>query len=228
VPSDLNLWITILVLFLLFVWGLHFLIYTPDHRHRKHRRKIEKPQEQKDWKQISLRLERHIQELRQENVEWQKRVRILEKQEEVYKARYAEIQERLQREKVWQKKEEEDLSKKHQQVKQYQEEVHTIEQRMEKEYSELIQLRRAEGELRETVERLEHQIKYLQNEAQKARAQSDGYRKEMLELRAQNARLSRKHEDTQWIAKSVHLKLKEELRQVKNDLERLKPGGGSV
>lgn len=227
-PSDPKLWITILVLFLLFVWGLYFLIYTPDRRRAKRRRKPEKPQEQKDWKQISLRLEKHIQDLRKENVEFQKRIRVLEKQEEVYKGRYAEIQDRLQREKIWQKKEEEDLTKKNRQMKQYQEEVRQLEQRMEQEHAELIILRRSEAELKDTVERLEHQIKYLQGESQKAQAQADGYRKEMMELRSQNARLSKKHEDTQWIAKSVHLKLKEELRQVKNDLERLQSGEGSA
>ena len=222
---DTSLWITIIVLFLIFVWGLYFLAYTTGKGRKKRRRpKPMKDREQKDWKQISLRLEKHIQELRRENINWQKRVKVLEKQEEIYKGRNAGLQEKLERERVWQKKEEEDLGKKNKRLNQFKDEVKRLEQKLEHEYSELILVRRANDELKETAENQDRQIKYLQAESQKAKAQTDSYRKEMLGLRAENAKLSQKHEDTQWIAKSVHLKVKEELRQVRKDLQRLESG----
>ncbi len=221
-PANLKLWITIGVLFLLFVLGLHFLIFVEKKNKRRRRVKPIKPTEQKDWKQASLKLERHVQLVRRENLDWQKRVKVLEREVVIYKQKNADLGEKLKRERVWQKKEVQDQKNCHKRAHQLENDMRTLEQNLEKEHLELVALRRKDTDTQEIVENQEHQVRYLQGEVGKITARADSYRKEILELRSENKKLAQKHEDVQWIAKSIHMKVKEELRQVKKELDCLK------
>ena len=220
---DIQLWIIVAVLFLLFVFGLSFLISAGGKKQKKHRHpKPIKTREQKDWQEVSLRLEKHINSLRKENLGWQKKIKVLEKELEIYKEKNADLKEKNQRERSWQKKETVGLEKKSKRIKQLEIEIKNIERVLESEHSELIFLRRESAEFKETAEREAEQIKSLDLEVDKAKAQSEAYRKDILDLRGENKKLSQKHEDVQWIAKSVHMKVKEELRQKSQECEHLR------
>lgn len=220
--EDPILWIAILVLFSLFASGMYILIQINKRYKRiKRRPRPVKAQEQKDWKAASLRLEKHIYALRKENINWQKKTKVLEKELEIFKVKNDELSEKLDRERLWQKKEEEDAAKKNKRTRQLENELKAMEQKIEQEHSELIVFRRENQEIKETTENQIHQIKYLQGDIQKAQVQCETYRKEILDLRSENKKLSRKHEDVQWIAKSVHMKVKDELYQARQEIKRL-------
>lgn len=220
------LWIIVVALFLLFAAGLFFLtaISADGNSRRRPRRKApqEKEQDQRDWKRVALRLEKHISDMRLENMDWQKTVRKLEKESELYKAKYEDVKAALDRERGWKEKEGEESDKKGKRMKYLEEELARMERRAETEHIELLALRRDNAKLKETADILEEGRKAQEARAEKIQAQSDAWRQEILDLRVENKKLSRRHEDTQWIAKSAHLRVKEELRKKTEELERLK------
>ena len=219
----MELWVIVGILFLLFVFGLSFLISTGGKKRKKKRSSRQmQPKEQKDWKEVSLRLEKHVHSVRKENLECQKRIKILEREAEVYKDKTNNLKEKLERERNWQKKEGEGADRKGLRIKQLEEELKKNEHQLELEHSELILFRRESIEFKEIAEKEEEEIKSLELEVQKVKSQSDDYRKDILDLRSENKKLSKKHEDVQWIAKSVHVKVKEELRQKTQECEHLR------
>lgn len=220
---DIELWVIIGILFLLFVFGLSFLISTGGKKRKKKRISGEmKSKEQKDWKKASLRLEKHINILREENIGWQKNVKVLERETEIHKDKVGVLKEKLDRERKWQKKEAQSVDRKGERVKQLEEALEKIEHQLESEHSEVIILRRENIEAKDEVESKAERIKALELEIQKIKAQSDVYRDDILNLRSENRKLSKKHEDVQWIAKSVHMKVKEELRHKVQECEHLR------
>jgi len=218
----LQLWIIVGVLFLFFVFGLFFLIsISSKERRRKHFKKPVTEKEQRDWKDAALRLEKHIESLRQQNIDWQKKVKILVKEGDIYKQKIEDLKEKLEREKGWKEKEAQDLDKKGLRIKHLEEELTRLEKRGEREHIELIALRRENGELRQKADAEAEDIRRLASQMEKIQAQADAYRREILDLRAENKKLSQRHEDTQWIAKSVHQKVKEALREKTEEVDRL-------
>ncbi len=220
---DVQLWIIVGILFFLFVIGLFFLISISDKQ--KQKRKALRPleeKEQKNWKEVCLRMEHHVVVLRKESLTWQKRVRVLEREADVYKKKCDDLTEKLDRERGWQKKETQDVDTKNKRIQQLETELRAVEKKMEDEHAELIVLRRENTMIKGTAEKEAEEIRAIQLEMQKVQAQSDVYRKDILDLRADNKKLSQKHEDVQWIAKSVHLKVKEELRQKIQECEHLR------
>ncbi|HSV43140.1 MAG TPA: hypothetical protein VLJ10_01170 [Candidatus Bathyarchaeia archaeon] len=225
---DLELWIMIGILFLLFFFGLFFLgSVSQSKKIKKHRPKPLTQKEQKEWKEAALHLEKQLLQARRENIDVQKQAKVLQKELDIYKEKNTALKEKLDRERGWQKKEEQDIDKQGRHLQELQHELKAMETRFETEHSELILLRREKENFKEEIDRAAAQIKSLQEQADKAQAFSDSLRKEMLDLRAQNKVLSKRHEDVQWIARSVHLKVKEELRQKTEELEALKKKMGN-
>jgi len=228
VVGDIDLWIMIGILFLLFFFGLFFLGSAGRTKKVKRRRpKTLTQKEQKEWKAAALHLEKQLLLSRRENIDVQKQVKILQKELDIYKEKNTALKEKLDRERGWQKKEEQDIDKQGRHLQELQHELKAMEARFETEHSELILLRREKENFKEEIERAAVQIKSLQEQSDKAQALSDSLRKEMMDLRAQNKVLSKRHEDVQWIARSVHLKVKEELRQKTEELEALKKKMGN-
>jgi hypothetical protein len=219
------LWVMAAVLFLFFIAGLIFVMSVGTGKPKKRRKIIVQQTDEKtlqDWKNTALRLEKHIVSLKQDQLEWQKKTGIMEKETAVYKQQCADFQEKLERERGWQKKEEDELGKKQGRIQALESEVQQLERRVESEHSELLLLRRENMELKGSLDKGHKEKEDLESKIEKILAQTDSYRKEILDLRAENTKLSKRHEDTQWIAKSVHLKIKEELRVASNELARLK------
>ncbi len=223
--NHFQLWILVGFLFFFFILGLFFLISISSKEKRMRRRPLKTAapeKEQQDWKAAALRLERLIVDLRQDNVSWQKKVKALEKEGDVYRQKQAALDEQLRREREWKQKEEADLDKRGSRIQKLEQELKQVERRTENEHAELLLLRRENQDLTAKVTKDSEQIKALEIKADKIQAQADSYRKEILDLRAENKKLSQRHEDVQWIAKSVHLKVKEELRLKAQEVDRLK------
>lgn len=226
--GDIDLWIIIGILFLLFFFGLFFLGSVSRAKTvKRHRPKTLTQKEQKEWKEAALHLEKQLLQARRENIDVQKQVKVLQKELDIYKEKNTALKEKLDRERGWQKKEEQDNDKQGRHLQELQNELKVTEARFETEHAELILLRREKENFKEEIDRAAAQIKSLQEQADKAQALSDSFRKEMLDLRAENKVLSKRHEDVQWIARSVHLKVKEELRQKTEELEALKKKMGN-
>ncbi|MEW5894242.1 MAG: hypothetical protein AB1650_00545 [Candidatus Omnitrophota bacterium] len=222
-PVNIELWIVVGFLFGLFVLGLVFLMSLERKKARSPRRvKPLKEKEQKDWRDAALRLEKHVIELRKESADWHKQVKGLQKDLEIYQKKYEDLSIKLDREKTWEQKESAEREKKNLRIRELENEVKRAESQLEKEHMEFVLIRRQNDDFRQETERQTEMIRQLNGDLEKAKAQTDVYRKEILELRAENKKLSKRHDDVQWIAKSVHMQVKDELRRKTEELEKLR------
>ena len=219
---DRYLLIVVGVIFGVFVVAVLTLFPNPSQRVRKKRPKPVSEQEQKDWKAVSLRMERHIRELKQDIFELQKREKLLSRELEISKEKESVLQTKLNQERGWQQKGASELEKKGLELQKITTTLKAAEERLASEHSELLRIQRQEKELLDEIAGLKKSAQSLEFELSQARAQAESYRKEMLDLRSDNARLSKKHDDTSWIAKTEYLKIKEELRVKEKELDRVK------
>ncbi len=178
--------------------------------------------ENKDWKEVSLKLERHIYNLRQEIEHLQKGARALEKELKIEKDKYAKLQEKLSQERGWQKKEEEDIERKTKEWLQQKEDLKTAEGNLEQEHRDRLRLERELEEIKTEALQANEGKRTLEIQIAKLNAQIEYYRKEMLQLREINAKLSQREEETTFIAKSEYAKLEQQLKQKDKELEALR------
>ena len=61
-----------------------------------------------------------------------------------------------------------------------------------------------------------------ESEIAQLKAKNENARHEVVDLRKENMELSKKKEDTMWVAKTDHDKLQQALREKKKEFERLK------
>ncbi len=219
---DQYLLIVVGVIFGVFVVAL--LTFFPSSTHRP-KKKFSKPMsenEQKDWKTVSLRMERHIHDLKRDVFELQKKEKLLSRELEVSREKENALQIKLNQERGWQKKGVSEFEKRGLEVQKLNNGLKNAEERLANEHSEFLRIQRQDKELLDEIVVLKQEKQSLEQEFSQARAQAEAYRKEILELRAENARISKKHDDTSWIAKTEYMKVKEELRVKEKELERIK------
>lgn len=224
---DLYLLIVVGVVFAVFVVALLTLFPSSSRPAKKKREKPMNEKEQKDWKTVSLRLERHVRELKQEVFELQKKEKLLARELEVSREKEGALQTKLNQERGWQKKGASELDKRGAEVQELIKGLKSAEEKLANEHSDLLRIQRLEKELVDEIAGLKQNKQALEGEVSQVRAQAEAYRKEILELRSDNARLSQKHDDTSWIAKTEYMKVKEELRVKEKELERVKREAGA-
>lgn len=193
-------------------------------RHRLQREAKDKAHiaPEKDWQAVSLKLERHIQALRKELEEHQKKVRILDRDLTVGKEKYVKLQEKLAQERDWQKKEEQGLEKRTQEMMALKNEVHRLEHDLSVMHSDRLRLERELRESKSQQDALAAMGRDLQLQVAKVNAENESLRKELKELKWENMRLAEKKDAQSWIPKEDFEKLATTLQQAEKELARLK------
>lgn len=209
----------VIAIILVIILGVLFMIPTEGGRSR---RRIRKEPPEKDWQDVSLKLERHIHALRRELEKLQVREKVLEQDVIVQKEKNEKLQDKLTQERGWKSKEKTDIEKKTEELNRYRQDLKTAEASLAQEHGVRLRL---EKEIRETqalmVSANEAKVA-LEAEIARLKAQIDNHRKEISDLREKNNVLEKKHDETTWIAKSEYLKVEKSLREKENELERLK------
>ncbi|MCB9756816.1 MAG: hypothetical protein H6753_00150 [Candidatus Omnitrophica bacterium] len=177
---------------------------------------------EKDWQAVSLKLERHIQALRKEIQEYQKKTSLLDRDLTVYKEKYVKLQEKLAQERDWQKKEEQGLEKRTQEILALKNEARRLEHDLSVMHSDRLRLERQLRESKSEQDTINMQRRDLELEIAKANAENERLRKEVKELKWDNVRLAEKKDAQSWIPKEDFEKLEVTFRQTEKELARLK------
>ena len=98
----------------------------------------------------------------------------------------------MSHERGWQEKEQSDVDKKAKEVQGLKEDVKRLEENLEKEHSQRLLLEREAKEIRENITRETEAKRSLESQIMKLKAQSDGYRQQISELREANEKLGKK------------------------------------
>lgn len=179
-------------------------------------------EQSKDWQAVSLKLERHIQALRKEIVEYQKTKTALEKDLAIQTQKYNKLHEKLAQERDWQKKEEDDIQKKTNEILSLKNDVRKIEHDLNTAHSDRLRFERELRESKLEKDSLAQVRRNLELHVQKIEAENDVLRKQVKELRWETERLSEKKDAESWVPKEDFQKLVEDLRDKEKELARVR------
>jgi len=182
------------------------------------KRRVKSDQQGKDWRAVSLQLEKHIYGLRREIETEQNRVKGMERDLLVQKEKYKHLQEKLDQERQWQKKDREDQNRKGQEIAQLKQDLKKSEQSLTKEHG--LRLKR-ERELKQSQEHAQDaDQKRHELEVQLARAKTDykDLQEQITVLRLENNQLKRKHDEATFVAKSDYERLEKKLKATEREL----------
>ncbi len=220
--GDAYLLIVLGVIFAVFAVALFSLFPSASRRRKPAKKKAVVEQEQKDWQEAALRLERHAQRLKAELADAQKRQKALDDELTGVRQRQQSAEERLRQQKEWREREDGDHQKKFRQMDKLRADLKDIEERLEAEHRQVLSLQKEKRDLEERLHDLTRADQEKELLLAKAKAQNDAYRSEVMDLRADNARLAKRHEDASWVVKTEYDQVRERLRIVETELERLK------
>jgi chromosome segregation ATPase len=202
------------------------LFFMPTERvSRKTLKKIMQKEEsvvQKDWQEACLKMEKHIHGLRAQLEKGKIREKNLEKELLIQKMKIKKMQEKMSQERGWQEKELTDIEKKTEEVIRLKEDLKSEQEELAKEHGERLRLERELKEVREALGSATDVQRTLEIQIAKLNAQLDNNRKELIELRSENAQLSKKHDEATWIAKSEYVRLEQQLRKTQKEFEEFK------
>jgi len=200
------------------VMGVLFLIPT-EHSKRRRRKSRKADPEHKDWKGLSLTLEKHVYALRRDVEQRIKQELILEKELTLQKEKYGKLQDKLGQERKWQTKDKSEKEKKSLEILRLTKDLKAAETHLTKEHGERLRLERELKEAGEMTVQAKDQRLATESELAKEKARCEDMRKEMSELRAVNNKLSKKHEEASFVAKSEFTQIEKKLKEAQKELE---------
>jgi len=208
---------------IIFIILILIILLIPAERRKKKKRSEKTPEEQiKEWQNACLKLEKHVQALRSQVDTLQKKGKTLEKDLLLQQEKNKRLQEKLSQERGWQEKEHADVDKKAKEVHALKEEIKRLEANLEKEHGQRLSLEREAKELKESLVKETEAKRALDSQILKLKAQGEGYRDEIKELRETNQKLSQKQEEKTFVSKSEYEKLEQLLKEKEKELEKLK------
>lgn len=212
------------IIFILIFLGVVF--YIPSERKVKKKKKknspvVEPVQVQKDWEQRALRLEKHIQSLRDEILVLQKGEKVIEKHLVVEKVKVKKLQEKLSQEREWHKREQESIDKKGSEFQQLKMELVNVQEIFSNEHAANLRFENQVKELKEGNDALTERRRTVEGENAKAKAKIENNKKEIVQLKKENTQFKKKKEDTSWIAKSEYERVERLLKEKEKELARI-------
>jgi len=195
---------------------------TKKHLQKKKRPTSEDAFEKKDWYQVSQKLEQHIYKLRKEIEEAERREKKLERELLIQNEKYKKVQEKLTLERKWQKKEADEIDKRTKDLIKLKESFVQVEKNLENEHGQRLKLEKQLKEMKETIGSVNEEKHTLDVEIAKLRSEIDNQRKQVLQLREENTKLSKKHDEKTFVAKSEYEAVKSQLKEKLKEIETLK------
>ncbi len=204
--------------------GILFVVPSDKNKKKKSKRQIQQEQDSQktDWAEVVLKLEKHIVSLRAEISTLKQGDKDSQKKILIEQEKGVRLQEKLLQERGWKKKEEEDAQRRKSELIHQQEHLKSLERNLEHEHIERLRLEKSMKASQQALEEQSEKRRILEMELQTTKATSDRYRQEINDLKAINAKLSKQHEDTTWIAKSEYVKIEKALKEKEKELAQLK------
>lgn len=212
------------VILILLLAGVLYLLPSEKMSKKKWKRLVEKAGEdtQKDWREACLKMEKHIHALRGQIEQGKVREKNFEKEVLIQKTKNKKMQEKLSQERGWQEKELTEVEKRTDAMVRLRQDLQTAEQDLHKEHGDRLRLERELKEIKESLATANNVQRSLETQIAKGQAQAENDRKEIMNLRVDNAKLSKQHDEVTWIAKSEYVKLEKQLRQIEQDFAKFK------
>lgn len=210
------------IVFVVLILGV-VLLMPAERRRRKKKRQQKTPEEEiKEWQQACLKLEKHVQALRQDVDSLKRTEKLLERDLLLNKEKNKKLQEKLSQERGWQEKEHADVDKKAREVQTLKDDLTKSEETLGKEHSQRLFLEREAREIKESLAKETEAKRALESQILKLKAQADAHREEIAELKESNQKLSKQHEDKTFVSKSEYDKLEQMLKDKEKEIEKLK------
>ncbi|MEI6437482.1 MAG: hypothetical protein WCO69_01880 [Candidatus Omnitrophota bacterium] len=176
----------------------------------------------KDWQPIAERFEKRVKIMEEAAQSFEAQLRGKDKQAEQVNTTLALVRKQLEQEKAWREKEEAELQKEKKQERTLQEELLKTRQALNTESTEKIKLEHELTDIRREREQLSGTGRGLSSRVLELDRQLESALKELKQLREQNYELSRKREDTEWVAKSDYRQLESALKRARFEGEEFK------
>ena len=135
--------------------------------------------------------------------------------------RVKKLQEKLSQERQWYKKEQNAADKKGEEAFELKAELVKIQENFAKEHAINIRLQRELKESNQQIDGLRAQCREVDGENIRLKTKMEVDQKEMAQLKKKVVELSKKEEDTQWIAKSEYERVTRLLSQKEKELQRM-------
>lgn len=194
--------------------------YPVDKKVKKRKRKLVQEKPQKDWQAIGLRLEKQALFLRNEIANLQKKQMVRDKELEQLKGKNIKLQEKLSNEKKWREKEQNFIDKENLNTRRIKEDFLKAERNLAEAHSLKLRLEREVMELKQEVKEVNGQKKELSAEFRALDANFKSCQKELIEQKKINTELSRKTNETKWIARAEYDKVQRLLKIKEKEMAR--------
>ncbi|MBF0387111.1 MAG: hypothetical protein HQL20_04560 [Candidatus Omnitrophica bacterium] len=188
-------------------------------KEKKKRLRAVPPPPPKEWQAIAERFEKRVKLMEAEAQTFQVQLREKDKQSAQVSASLAGMKKQLDQEKAWREKEEAEMQKEKRQERALQEDLLRTRQALNSESTEKIKLEHELKSLRQAREELSGTGRGLATRVLELERQQESSLKELRQLREENARLSKKKEDTEWVAKSDYKQLEAQAKRTRFEVE---------
>jgi chromosome segregation ATPase len=209
------------VVFILIILIVIFFVPSSD-RYRRKKGKEKGLSNQKDWQQKAQLLERKVGNLKHENEQWLVKCQKKDDQIAVYKEGIRKLKDKLKQEKEWFGKEQRIVDKTLREHETLKKDFTKSQEEANKEHAIKIRLEGENKELKHTNKSLNDQRRLLDVENMQLKERVNELRKEIAHLKKDNIELTRKHEDTEWVAKADYLRVDKLLRERDKELSRVR------
>lgn len=210
------------VLLILVLLGTIFLLPVEKKEKKKKKRLLEESQQQKqELKQKVSKLTKHIRLMRERILTSQKKQKGHDRVLMVEKVKIKKLQEKLSQEREWHKKEENVDDKKGTELRQVKKELGKVQESSSKEHALTIRLERELKGLKGENDSLTEHRRSIEMENARLKGKGEEDRKQVVQLKSQVAELSKKEEDSQWIAKLEYERVARLLEEKKKELHRM-------
>ena len=188
---------------------------------KKHRR-VAPSVPVKDWQGIAERFEKRVKTMEADTQVFQAQLRDREKYAAELGASMEGLQKQLEQERSWREKEEAVIKKEKKQEKVLKEELVKAREALNAHVADKIRIDAELKDLRRTREELSTAGRSASSRVLVLERQLEGALQELGQLRDENARLNRKKDDTEWVAKSDYRQIETLLKRSRIEVDELK------
>jgi len=200
------------------------VLLMPQGKRRKPKKKkmpVESQENNKDFEEVIQRRDRLIRSLKQNIAALEKEKSEMDKQFVIEKAKTKKFQEKLSQERGWHEKEQDSVDKKNKEFQQLKQEFSRLQDNFSKEHVVNLKLDHNVKDLSLEIDSLKETRRSLESENNELNMKTTIYRSEIAHLKKDVAVLTKKKDDTAWIAKSEYIKVEKLLKEKEKELERV-------
>ncbi len=211
--------------------GIIFFMPSEQRAKKKKRKKLKSIAQEPNLIQERLeqkiaQLEKQIGALRSETSSFDKKEKEQARLLMVEQVKVKKFQEKLSQEREWKKREKGNIDKKGKVFEKLKKELIEVQENFSKAHGKNLRFERKVGELQKENHALLEQRRSLEGENTQLKTKGDSDRREIATLKKDNARLVKKKEDEQWVAKSEYNRVSKLLKEKEKELERISRESG--